>query len=629
MFSSRRLWLRFALGMTVLVIGVFGMTSYTLWLMRGDAINNSLQVSALLAHSFETFLTQSLNTTAQSVSTLVTPERMAAHEPGIGADLNQFLQAAPHLRSLSVIDAQDRIVASSNVANVGRVVATADYFPVTLGAQSVLRIGARWVGRDFAQDQSGLNALSADRRPGFLPVLMALQDAPNLRLLAAINPDYFVNYMSQQLGPETGYVAVLRLDGVLLMSTDRATSAPGNSGTALAPALWQVHEFGQFEHHDGQALLTAFRVSNLYPFVMVTHLNRDVALQHWQNQAQAIVAMVVAALLLVGLTGAGYCQRYALSIRQRQESERLQRINAAQVFTHAREGIIISAADARIIDVNEAFTHITGYSREEVLGKNPHLLSSGRQDQAFYDNFWRELRDLGYWHGEISNRKKNGEVFVELLTVSRVADSQGKVQQYVALFSDITTLKAYQAQLEHKAHYDALTQLPNRILMADRLQQAVAQAQRRKLLLGVVFIDLDGFKAINDRYGHEAGDEVLIVVSTRMRHVLRDGDTLARNGGDEFVALLVDLQDASHAQPLLQRLIEAAAQPIAWGELTLQVSASIGVSFYPQAEPQTAEQLLHQADLAMYHAKLAGKNSFHYFDASELHAASDANSRCE
>ena len=288
---------------------------------------------------------------------------------------------------------------------------------------------------------------------------------------------------------------------------------------------------------------------------------------------------------------------------------------AANVFGHAREGILITDARGTIIDVNDAFTRITGYGRQEALGQNPRMLSSGRQDATFYATLWRALKDQGHWSGEIWNRRKSGEVYAELLTISAVRDAQGQVQQYVALFSDISAIKTHQSQLEHIAHFDALTNLPNRVLLADRLQQAMAQAQRRGRQLAVAYLDLDAFKAVNDRHGHEVGDQVLVILAQRMKEALREEDTLARLGGDEFVVVLIDLVDTPACLPLLTRLLAAAAQPVQVEELTVQVSASLGVTCYPQAQDIDADQLLRQADQAMYQAKVAGKNRYHVFDA--------------
>jgi diguanylate cyclase (GGDEF)-like protein/PAS domain S-box-containing protein len=289
---------------------------------------------------------------------------------------------------------------------------------------------------------------------------------------------------------------------------------------------------------------------------------------------------------------------------------------AASVFSHAREGISITDAMGHILDVNESFTRITGYSREESVGENPRILKSGRQSSEFYSAMWQALAEKGYWSGEIWNRRKSGDVYPEMLTISAVRDADGQTQNYVALFSDITSMKEHADKLEHVAHYDALTGLPNRLLLADRLRQAMAQCQRRDRSLAVVYLDLDGFKAVNDEYGHSVGDELLISISLRMKNALRDGDTLARIGGDEFVAVLVDLEHLIDCQPVLGRLLQAAAEPVMAGKRLLQVSASIGVTLYPQDEAD-ADLLLRHADQAMYLAKQAGKNRYHLFDVDE------------
>jgi len=303
-------------------------------------------------------------------------------------------------------------------------------------------------------------------------------------------------------------------------------------------------------------------------------------------------------------------------ITERKQTEEKLRL-VASVFSHAREGITITTVDGTIIDVNDAFTRITGYTRDEVLGRNPRILSSGRQSKAFYVAMWRDLIDKGHWSGEIWNRRKDGEVYVGIQTISAVSDAQGKTQHYVALFADITPIKEHERQLEQIAHYDVLTTLPNRVLLADRLRQAMAQSLRRDQRLAVAYLDLDGFKAVNDRFGHDTGDKLLITLATRMAQVLREGDTLGRLGGDEFIAILIDLPEVAASLPLLGRLLAAAAQPVKIGDFTLQVSASIGVTFYPQPEDVDADQLLRQADQAMYQAKLAGKNRFHLFDADQ------------
>jgi diguanylate cyclase (GGDEF)-like protein/PAS domain S-box-containing protein len=301
--------------------------------------------------------------------------------------------------------------------------------------------------------------------------------------------------------------------------------------------------------------------------------------------------------------------------QRKQKDEELQL--AASVFTHAREGIMITNAEGTVIEVNGTFTHITGYSRDEIIGQNPRILSSGRQDKSFYAAMWQALDAQGHWNGEIWNRRKNGEVYAEMLTTSAVRDANGKTQRYVALFSDITAIKEHQNQLEHIAHFDALTHLPNRVLLADRLLQAMAQVQRRGQKLTVAYLDLDGFKRVNDLHSHDVGDRLLIALASAMKDALREGDTLARIGGDEFVAVLIDLDSVESCVPLLTRLLQAASMPVQVGALTLQGTASIGVTIYPQGEGIDADQLFRQADQAMYQAKLAGKNRYHFFDAAQ------------
>jgi len=288
---------------------------------------------------------------------------------------------------------------------------------------------------------------------------------------------------------------------------------------------------------------------------------------------------------------------------------------AADVFTHAREGIVITDPDGIIVEVNDAFSRLTGYGREEAVGQTPNILRSGRQPAEYYAAMWQAIRDKGFWSGEIWNRRKNGDIYAELLTISAIRDG-GRIQNYVGLFTDITSIKEHETQLELIAHYDALTGLPNRILLADRLQQAMIQSQRRGQLLAVAYLDLDGFKTVNDLYGHDVGDDLLLAVSRRMKLALREGDTLARIGGDEFIGVLVDLEDTLALGAVLNRLLLAASEAILVQGHVLHVSASIGVTLYPQ-DAADADLLVRHADQAMYQAKVAGKNRYHLFDVHQ------------
>ena len=313
--------------------------------------------------------------------------------------------------------------------------------------------------------------------------------------------------------------------------------------------------------------------------------------------------------------------------KQKETEERLRM--AASVFTNAREGIVITDPHGTILEVNEMFTRITGYGREEVIGKNPRILKSGLHSGEFYANMWRCLTQEGHWSGELWNRNKGGDVYAEMKTITTVRDANGKPVRYVALFSDITQIKKHAQQLEHVTHYDALTNLPNRTLLADRLQQAMAQANRRNQTVAVAYLDLDGFKSINDKNGHDVGDRLLTALAFNMKCALREGDTLSRISGDEFVAVMLDLDNADASEPLLKQLREAATERVQIGELGLRVSASIGVTFYPQPDEVDADLLLRQADQAMYQAKLAGGNRSHIFNPAYDHTVRDHHENLE
>jgi|AntRauTorcE11897_2_1112592.scaffolds.fasta_scaffold09382_3 diguanylate cyclase (GGDEF)-like protein/PAS domain S-box-containing protein len=305
--------------------------------------------------------------------------------------------------------------------------------------------------------------------------------------------------------------------------------------------------------------------------------------------------------------------RYSILRHERDASERL----ALTVFNHAREGIMITSAQGIILEVNDSFTRITGYSREEVVGNTPSLLSSGHHTSVFYEEFWVALFAKGHWEGEIWNRRKNGEIFVENMTVSAVRDPSGEITQFVALFTDVTEQKELQTQLEHLAYFDALTDLPNRVLFNYRLNQSIAYADRHGTRIAVAYLDLDGFKPVNDIHGHAAGDVVLQEVARRMKTCLRDEDTPARLGGDEFALVLESVQIPEQLGGLLDRLQAAAvSEAVAWEGHSLYVTASIGVTFYPQQPPVDISQLMHQADEAMYTAKQQGKNCYSLYPTS-------------
>lgn len=288
----------------------------------------------------------------------------------------------------------------------------------------------------------------------------------------------------------------------------------------------------------------------------------------------------------------------------------------ATAFDNAHEGITLTDAQGIILDVNPAFSRITGYERSEVIGRNPRVLKSGRHDREFYAAMWKSILETGGWRGEIWNRGKYGDLYPELLSIASVRDADGKLTNYVAVFADISRLKEQEKQLTQMAYYDALTELPNRVLLADRIVLASLQVRRGDTLMAVCYLDLDGFKPVNDTWGHEVGDQLLVEMANRFKSSLRGGDTVARLGGDEFVLLLLGLANVDECERAVRRLLHTVSQPLLVAPSPVMLSASIGVAIFP-LDDGDADTLLRHADQAMYQAKQSGKNCYHIFDPDE------------
>ncbi|MHA6495520.1 EAL domain-containing protein [Pseudomonas borbori] len=285
---------------------------------------------------------------------------------------------------------------------------------------------------------------------------------------------------------------------------------------------------------------------------------------------------------------------------------------AATVFESTAEGVMITDTQQRIVAVNRAFTEITGYSEDEALGATPQLLASGQHDSAFYSTMWHQLEAHGHWQGEIWNRRKNGEPYPELLTINAVFNKAGQITHFVGVFSDITSLKHAQARLDHQAHHDPLTGLPNRLLFETRLRAALEHSRTDNHQGAVLFIDLDRFKHINDSLGHPVGDQLLTGIAGRLKSQLRDIDTVARLGGDEFIILLPGLHNAQDAQLVASKLLDCFAPAFQVDDHDLFISASIGVSLYPD-DGQDVATLVKNADAAMYHSKAKGRNRIEFY----------------
>lgn len=309
----------------------------------------------------------------------------------------------------------------------------------------------------------------------------------------------------------------------------------------------------------------------------------------------------------------------ARDITERKQTEERLRL-ANSVYQNSSEAMVVVDPENIILSVNPAFSTITGYNQEEVLGRNPKLLSSGKHDIEFYQNVWKQLDRTGYWQGEVYIRHKSGEIYVEWLTVNNVYDDEGQVIRRVGLFSDITEKKKSEEQIWFQANYDPLTNLPNRRLFSDRLQHEILKVKREKRHLALFFLDLDRFKEVNDIFGHRMGDALLVEAARRISCCIRETDTVARLGGDEFTVILSELADVSDTDRIAQTIIDELCQPYFFDNKQVYVSASIGIAVYP-SDAGHVDDLVRYADQAMYAAKNKGRNGFCYFTPSMQEAS--------
>lgn len=343
-------------------------------------------------------------------------------------------------------------------------------------------------------------------------------------------------------------------------------------------------------------------------YLLSSFFDESSDMAHWQRINGYVWALVSAVLIFIArgrllrLLGADTWLHH-----QREDRERLRQ--AAAVFDCTREGVLVSDRRGKIVHVNRAFMEITGYQREEVLGRQPSMFKSGHHSADFYQAMFDSLEATGEWSGEIWNRRKCGEIYPQWQTIRAIQDDDGELSHYVAVFSDISAIKDSEHELAHLAHHDPLTDLPNRLLFTDRAEQALASAQIHKRGCALLMVDLDHFKMINDSLGHNVGDRLLKAVAVRLQGMFGPGITLARLGGDEFAVLVESCAQPGQAAVLAQRIIDGLKQPFLMDENQLFINASIGISLFP-SDALSAEQLLRNADTALFKAKSAGRDSY-------------------
>ncbi|MCF6206232.1 MAG: diguanylate cyclase, partial [Sulfurovum sp.] len=298
------------------------------------------------------------------------------------------------------------------------------------------------------------------------------------------------------------------------------------------------------------------------------------------------------------------------AINNKQNLQSLEMSSA--VFEHTMDGVLITNADNRIVHVNDSFEEITGYRAEDVIGKDPKLLKSGTHTKHFYQQMWEQINTNGYWQGEITNRKKNGEIYIEWLSVNAIRNEKGETENYIGIFSDVTHQRKDAQEHAFLATHDPLTGLSNRLLLNDRLEHAINHASRFDKCIAVIFCDLDNFKPINDTYGHSVGDEILKGVAESLKDILRKEDTICRFGGDEFVILIEELKSFDYLENILEKIRSISQNSFHIEGHTLKVGMSIGAALYP-SDGSSSEILLKRADEAMYKAKKGGKNMIAYY----------------
>ncbi|WP_220459594.1 sensor domain-containing diguanylate cyclase [Rugamonas fusca] len=436
-------------------------------------------------------------------------------------------------------------------------------------------------------------------------------------IIISVPPELFSRFYDTLSMGRQGVVLMVRDSAEIMARAPDWRAYMGRSlptAPYLAPGAPPQGNFQRVALLDGVPRLYGYRKLPQYQLTFVAALPQDEILAGFQRQRQATFATITAMSLL--LVAMGWL--ILRSVRARDRAERaLRDANrelslAGSVFRHTMDAVMVTEMDGTIVSVNPAFTAITGYEAAEVVGHTPRLLRSGRHDADFYRAMFAQLGSTGHWRGEIWNRRKDGQSYLEWISISLVRDERAKPLRYVSVSNDVTELRAGDEHLRHLAFHDPLTGLPNRALLLDRIGQGISVAQRDGRGMGVMFIDLDRFKPINDTLGHDVGDQLLQQVAQRLSHAVRHSDTVARIGGDEFVILLEQVDDGITYVNLAEKVLSSLSRPMVLGPHTLEVGASIGIASYP-GDGEEAASLLKHADAAMYVSKASGRGAYHFY----------------
>ena len=487
--------------------------------------------------------------------------------------------------------------------------------------------------------------------------LPVLRDGKVLYAMSlGMRPQRFNRILAEHHLPDGWIAAIFDRSGVIVARTHDPDAFIGRKGTPILVERMQANDEGLSVNNtlEGIPVYGAFSRSVLSRWSVAVGVPRAVLLGELRGHI-LFVALISFALLTTGLglawiaggriaraiqalmpkaPAAGQAgsstlpqlrvketAEVAMALWERRQIE-AETLLAASVFENTAEGIVITDADAAIIMVNRAFSQLTGYAPDEVTGQKPGLLRSDRHDEAFYRTLWACVLSRGKWQGEIWDRRKSGEAFVAWVTITAVYDRSGHAGRFIMLLNDITELHVKTEELRYQAYHDALTGLPNRTLLQDRLAQAIEIARRNDTLVALLFIDLDRFKMVNDSLGHDVGDALLTEAAARLTGCLRRSDTLSRLGGDEFVAILGGVHGSAEVVEVAGKIGAALSMPMTLAGHEVTVGASIGIALFPQ-DGGDVTALMKNADTAMYRAKDAGRNTFRFFDATMNEAALD------
>lgn len=529
-------------------------------------------------------------------------------------EMAALLRFSPHLREIVIADRLGRVRADT----AGRTVGAVLDLPVLCNCQEGPQgLTADEIGSSFSQGLGigtlvpgrYLPVVEEDRPPSPRAVLPLWIDAgPRTLLIAGLNPDHLYRLLVDAGPTTTGAVRIVHLNGGVVLEsggpdhvlTGRVLPMLRVATDGPSAGLLPILDTGGRRLGD-----LAYRLSDRYPLAVQVAVSRHDVRITWVQSASGILAWSL--LSLVGLVAVGVGLTREV-VRRFELEGQVRFLSLTQtVFAHAAEGMVITDAHNRILEVNPAFTDITGYPLAEARGRDPSILASGRHDASFYADMWAAIETEGAWRGEIWNRRRDGSLYAQRLSIARIVDGAGRTLNYIGVFSDVTEQRRQTDAIRHFANHDPLTGLPNRVLLEDRVIQALMRGQREGLGLALLFIDLDGFKPVNDRFGHALGDVVLKEVAVRIAEAVRESDTVARLGGDEFVVLLLGVQGGPAAETIARKILARIVPPIDLGEnRSARVGASIGVALYP-TDGTDGKALMDAADAAMYRAKAEGR----------------------